>query len=205
MQNSNAYKYLMEQLNARGPQKKDGYYPRIMEEIYAWERSEVEDIIWDSFINNNQVELAQFLPKLEKYDGIKALKESPYLFKIPSEQSVEIGKILYEVTGDEGYLDLIKKNIDAFPDKISYVSMLSRCKPCPRLYNILTEIYIYNSNDVNRSTAVMGLLYNKGRIRDIDSIKEANGVIDLCKKFESEDVEERKKIFAMFEAGELTV
>lgn len=45
----------------------------------------------------------------EKYDGIKALRESPYLLQIPSEASVEIGKILYETTGDEGYLDIIKK------------------------------------------------------------------------------------------------
>ena len=47
---------------------------RIMEEIYDWERDEVEDIIWDSFINKNEVELVPLLPKLEKYDGIKALK-----------------------------------------------------------------------------------------------------------------------------------
>lgn len=82
-----------------------------MEEIYDWERDEVENIIWDAFINKNEVELAQFLPKLEKYDGIKALKESPYLFQIPSGASTEIGKILYEVTGDENYLDLIKRNL----------------------------------------------------------------------------------------------
>ncbi len=204
MQNSSAYGYLIKQLNASGSEKMDGYYPRIMEEIYDWERDEVENIIWDAFINKNEVELAQFLPKLEKYDGIKALKESPYLFQIPSGASTEIGKILYEVTGDENYLDLIKRNIDASPNTISYVSILSYCKPCPKLYNFLADIYINNINKVNRSTAVMGLLFNKGIVKDRGSIKESNDTIELRKKFKSEDREERKRILERFEKGELT-
>jgi len=203
MQNSRAYGYLIKQLNAQGSEKKDGYYPRIMEEIYAWERDEVEDIIWDAFINKKEVQLAQFLPKLEKYDGIKALKESPYLLHIPSDASAEIGRILYEATDDEIYLDLIKRNIDASPDTISYVAILSYCKPCPKLYKMLADIYIYNNNKVNRSTAVMGLLFNKGIIKDRRSLKEWNDTIELHKKFKSEDREERKRILERFEKGEL--
>lgn len=204
MQNSRAYGYLIEQLNASGSEKMDGCYPRIMEEIYDWERDEVENIIWNAFTNKNEVELALFLPKLEKYDGIKALKESPYLFQIPSEASAEIGKVIYEATGDEDYLELIKKNIDASPDTISYVSILSYCKPCLKLYNMLADIYINNGNKVNRNTAVMGLLFNKGIIKDRTSIKESNDTIELRKKFKSENKEERKRIFERFEKGELT-
>ena len=152
---------------------------------------------------HNEIGLAQFLPKLVKYDGIKALKESPSLFHISSEASSEIGKILYEATGDEDYLDLIKRNIDASPHTISYVSILSHCKPCLKLYNMLSEIYINNANKVNRNTAVMGLLFNKGIITDRLSIKESNDTIELRKKFKSEDVEERKRILERFEKGEL--
>ena len=205
MENSIAYKQLLKQINAVGSEKLNGYYPNTLEEIYDWEREEVEDIIWDAFFNKKEIELAQFLPKLEKYDGIKALKKSPYLLQVPSEASVEIGKILYEVTGDEEYLDLIKRNIDASPETISYVSILSYCKPCQRLYNILADIYINNNNRVNRSTAVMGILYNKGIIKDRDSIKESNDVINLRKKFKSEDSAERQVILKKFENGELTL
>lgn len=203
MQNSNAYNYLFKQLNASGSEKMDGYYPRILEEIHDWEREEVEDIIWDAFTNNNEIELASFLPKLEKYNGIKALKESPYLFQIPSGASVEIAKTIYEATGDEDYLDIIKRNIDASPDTISYVSILSYCRPCPKLYNILADIYINNGSKVNRNTAVIGLLYNKGIINDRSSVKESNDTIGLCKKFKSENREERKRILERFEKGEL--
>ena len=205
MENSIAYKQLLKQINAVGSEKLNGYYPNTLEEIYDWEREEVEDIIWDAFFNKKEIELAQFLPKLEKYDGIKALKESPYLLQVPSEASVEIGKILYEVTGDEEYLDLIKRNIDESPETISYVSILSYCKPCQRVYNILADIYINNNNSVNRSTAVMGILYNKGIIKDRDSIKESNDVINLRKKFKSEDSAERQEILKKFENGELTL
>ena len=205
MENSVAYKQLLKQINAVGSEKLNGYYQNTLEEIYDWEREEVEDIIWDAFFNKKEIELAQFLPKLEKYDGIKALKESPYLLQVPSEASVEIGKILYEVTGDEEYLDLIKRNIDESPETISYVSILSYCKPCQRVYNILADIYINNNNSVNRSTAVMGILYNKGIIKDRYSIKESNDVINLRKKFKSEDSAERQEILKKFENGELTL
>ena len=183
----------------------EGYNPSTLEKIYDWEREEIEDTIWNYFVNKNDSGLAIFMPKLKKYNGIKALKESPYLLQVPSEASVEIGKILYEVTGDEEYLDLIKRNIDASPETISYVSILSYCRPCQRLYNILADIYINNNNRVNRSTAVMGILYNKGIIKDRDSIKESNDVINLRKKFKSEDSAERQIILKKFENGELAL
>ena len=205
MQNSRAYIDFMKQTKAVGREKMEGYNPSTLEKIYDWEREEIEDTIWNYFVNKNDSGLAIFMPKLKKYNGIKALKESPYLLQVPSEASVEIGKILYEVTGDEEYLDLIKRNIDASPETISYVSILSYCKPCQRLYNILADIYINNNNRVNRSTAVMGILYNKGIIKDRDSIKESNDVINLRKKFKSEDSAERQIILKKFENGELAL
>ena len=81
MENSIAYKQLLKQINAVGSEKLNGYYPNTLEEIYDWEREEVEDIIWDAFFNKKEIELAQFLPKLEKYDGIKALKKVPIYYK----------------------------------------------------------------------------------------------------------------------------
>ena len=51
----------------------------------------------------------------------------------------------------------------------------------------------------------MGILYNKGIIKDRDSIKESNDVINLRKKFKSEDSAERQEILKKFENGELTL
>lgn len=203
MQNSDAYNLLIKQLNASGYEKKDGYYSGIMEELYDWEIDEIEDIIWDAFNNKKDTGVIQFLPKLKKYDGINALKESSYLKQIPSEISAEIGKILYESTGNEEYLDVIKRNIDACPNNISFVSILSYCKPCFKLNKLLIDVYINNENKVNRNTAIMGILYGKGIINDRLSIQEANDTIELRKKFKSESKEERKNIINRFENGKL--
>ena len=86
MQNSKAYDYLIKQLNASGSEKKDGYYPRLMEDIYDCEREKVEDIIWDAYFNKKEIEMAQFFPKLKKYDGIKALKESGKIIRVGSDR-----------------------------------------------------------------------------------------------------------------------
>lgn len=64
----------------------------------------------------------QFLPKLKKYDGVKALKEMLPECRIPSGGSVTISEVLYECTGDDKYLDVIKKNIDKDETRISFVS-----------------------------------------------------------------------------------
>lgn len=47
-----------------------------------------------------------------------------------------------------------------------------------------TDIYI--NNKVNRSTAVMGILSNKGFIKDRRSMKESNEAIELRKKCKSQ-------------------
>ena len=39
MQNSKAYDYLIKQMNTNGSEKMDGYYPRVMEEIYRLSES----------------------------------------------------------------------------------------------------------------------------------------------------------------------
>lgn len=69
---------------------------------------------------------------------------------------------------------------------------------------MLADIYINSNNAVNRSTAVMGLLYNRGIIKDRASIEESNNTRALHKKFMSDNRKERKKILERFERGELT-
>lgn len=201
MENSKAYKELFEQLNTTGIQKKDGYYPRIMEEIYDWEREEVEKVIWEAFPRD--IYLAQFLPKLKKYDGVKALKERLVKCSIPSGGSVTISEVLYECTGDDKYLDVIKKNIDKDEDDISYVATLAYCKPCKKAYDLLVDIYLESNNEISRSAAVTGILYNKGVIKDPHDLQEMSVNVELGRKFDEDDKDERKKIIERFENGQL--
>ena len=128
MQNSEAYLEFIDDLKKEGFQKKDGYNPKLLKEIYDWERSDVEDKIWVKF-HENDGSLVDFLPQLKKYDGITALKNCKYLKNIPSFASVNTARVLYECTLDSKYLFIIKDNINTAKDSMEYVSILVRCTP----------------------------------------------------------------------------
>ena len=202
MENSHAYISLINQINGTGRLKLDGYNLKTLDEIFEWERDEIEDVICRNF-SNNDIDLAIFLPKLKKYDGISLLKRKLQELTIPSSGSVLISQVLYETTKKEKYLDIIMQNIEESPDNISYVASLAGCSPSEKAYSMLVHIYINNENEVIRSTAVTGILHNKGIIHNVDDLQEITQNISLRRKFLSNDSKRRKRIIEMFEKGML--
>ena len=203
MENSQAYKYLIEQVKATGSKKMDGYYPKILEEVYDWERNDVEDIIWNNFVYKNDFDLSVFLPTLKNHNGIETLKDKLKKCSIPGGNSVSIAKVLYESTGDEYYIKVIKENIEKKPDESSYVAMLSYAKPSSELYDLLVEIYINSNDEMIRNSAVNGILYNKQFINDPYSFKEIMRVSVIRKLFDKKSKEERKRVIEQLQTGEL--
>lgn len=122
---------------------------------------------------------------------------------ISSGGSVIISQTLYEQTGDDKYLDIIKKNIDKDVNEISYVAMLSYCKPCKKSYDLLVDIYCNSDNKTIRSTAVTGILFNKGFITDPLNLQEMVASVELGRKFIADDVNERRMIIKMLETGQM--
>lgn len=202
MGNSHGYISLINQINGTGRQKLDGYNLKNLDEIFEWERDEIENVICLNF-SNNDIDLAIFLPKLKKYDGISLLKRKLQELTIPSSGSVLISQVLYETTKKEKYLDIIMQNIEESPDNISYVASLAGCSPSEKAYSMLVHIYINNENEVIRSTAVTGILHNKGIIHNVDDLQEITQNISLRRKFLSNDSKRRKRIIEMFEKGML--
>lgn len=202
MENSVAYIELIQQIKATGREKMEGYNPQILDEIYEWEREEAEKIICQKFCEND-IDVAVYFPKLKYYDGIKLLEHKLKTLNIPSGGSVLIAQILYEATKDEGYLDIVMQNIEQEPDSISYVATLSYCRPSKKAYELLVQIYVNNENSTIRSTAVTGILYNKGIINDPCNLQELMKTIDLGKKFCLDSAEERKRVIELFEEEQL--
>jgi hypothetical protein len=198
MENSRAYKYLIEGVNATGWEKKDGYYPNIMEEIYDWERDEVEKIIWETFHKNEDAYLAQFLPKLKNYNGIRALK-----IMLWRTGSLEVADALYRATKNTRYLKIFRSHYKANKDDISTVAMLTYLPPDENVLDLLKEIYIDSENSVIRTAAVDGILYNKGYLSDPLNMSEATAQLPLRRQFMSDNREERKEILDKFLRGEL--
>jgi hypothetical protein len=190
------------QINATGREKADGYYPLIMEEIYDWERNEVEDIVWNTFHKNSDFGLAKFFPKLKKYDGIGALQDALPECNMPSGNSVTVARVLYDCTGDKEYLDVIKANIDKDKNDIASVAVLSYCKPGEDVYRLLADIYANTDDDTIRSAAFIGILYNKGFISDPHDLQEKEDKLELRRMFAKDNKEERKDMINRLEAGE---
>lgn len=65
------------------------------------------------------------------------------------------------------------------------------------------EIYLKSSDETIRHTAVEGILYNKGVIKNPHDLQEALANIELMRKFRADDKDERKKIIERFENGQL--
>ena len=133
---------------------------------------------------------------------IRVSSEIPEL-NIPSDGSVLVSQVLYETTGEEKYLDIIMRNIAKSPADISYVASLAYCKPSEKAYSMLVYIYINSENEVIRSTAVTGILYNKGIIKNVNDLQEMTQNIKFRRKFLSNDPQTRKRIIKMFEKGML--
>lgn len=83
------------------------------------------------------------------------------------------------------------------------MATLSYCKPCKKSYDLLVDIYCNSDNQTIRSTAVSGILYNKGFITDPDNLQEMTASVELRRKFIADDVNERRMIIKMLETGQM--
>ena len=111
-EHSYAYNDLVKMVKAVGYEKKDEYSNKTMEEIYDWERDEVEDIIWEKFQRDKDSMLSDLLVKLKKYDGLKTLEKAREEVYIPGPASIMLAKTLYNCTKDTKYLNIFEMNIN---------------------------------------------------------------------------------------------
>ena len=202
MQNSQAYTTFTKQTKAIGREKMDGYVYQTLENIYDWERDEVEDIIWYRFVYENDFDLAIFMPKLTKYNGIEALKSKIDKLNMPSDASFNIAETLYVATNECKYFKLLIENYNVADKaaKIGYVSRLACMAKKKEVYDKLIDIYI-NGEDVNQFTAIRGILWADGYLRNIDDMDEIIVNMQLLKMFKKECKEERKNVIADYING----
>ena len=208
-EHSFAYTDLIRMVKATGREKLDGYYSKTMEEIYDWERDEVEDIIWEKFQREKDSMLSDFLPKLKKYDGITALEEASTKVTVPSYASIDISKTLYNSTLKTKYLDNFKENLGY--DDIVLVSILNKCIVTEDLYNFLKELYLYYGVEKKEDKGVVTMLIIKGLLRckgymNLNfgaSTEELREDFKIIKIFEVDEIESKKEIIKKLENGEI--
>ncbi len=201
MENSQAYKDFIKQIEATGREKMDGYYPLTLENIYEWEREEVEDIIWHNFVDKNDSALALFMPKLKKYKGIDALKSKLHTYDIPSGASVNIAEILYIISNEKQYISVINQNYKLSTnsyEKVSIVAKLSRLAKNENVYSNLIDIYISDNDSINQLSALCGILWADGYLSDIDNFNEITEKMELLRMFRADTAEKRREIIIKY-------
>jgi len=192
---SNTYLAFIKYMNATGMDKAYGAYPSdVFSKIFDWEREGLEDIIYQRFISGMDPELARYMPELEKYNGINALKKV-----LATCEYKEAAFVLYEATGDESYLDVIDKIIHEKgmnnADLLSIVSQLGYVKPCKRTFEILADVFAESENDNVQFSALTGILVHMGLIVDRYDAAEIRNpeVQEMIKKLEADDSAARRR------------
>lgn len=194
MSQSQAYNDLINQVNATGMQKMDGYNPDILDEIYDNERDSAEDIIWKAFQDGDSG-VSIFLPKLRKYNGIDELENSLLKCVIPSGRSIELARALYTYSKDEKYLDIFVANLQSNDEshRVTVLTKLMEFSPSDKIFEIFENSCLNDLSKIARSTAATGLLYCKGHIKNPFNIMEVMQKTTLKKLLTDDTVEERQK------------
>lgn len=206
MVRSCAYESFLEQMRATGRQKLDGYNPRLLQLIDTGERDEVEKLIYTTFMQKLDTDLAIFLPKLKNYDGLSALKQKLPECNIPSYNSINIAFTLWQATNDIQFLEIIMDNFNNANQSVmqlEIVGRLSNCQPDKNIYDLLVSIYINNENSTKRNTAVDGIIYNKGYIKDPLDMQEMMSKLGISRQFMLENKEDRIQMIKRLESNEL--
>lgn len=202
MEKSKAYENLLNQINATGSYKLDGYSMDILDNIDDNEREEVERIVWDTFFNKKDIDIAVLFPKLKTYDGIQALKNAIDKFSIPSSARMLLSYLIYDSTKDIEYLKMMEKNIIESKYDYSYVSILTHTSPCEEVYQTLVRMYKNCSEKVACGSIVNGILYNKGFIKDINSIDDVTHMKELRKILKKATAEQKDELLKKLEDGQ---
>ena len=204
-EHSSAYQALVRFINANGKERDYGVcIAPSLDVLYDWERDEAEDLIWKRFSFGGDTGLADLVVTLRNHNGIEALEDKLREGMSSSEYSlrlVNIARVLYSATSVDDYLEYIFEYYEKTRDRAA-VAVLSYLKPCDKLYDFFTDLYLSSDDSVIRNTAVTGILCGKGYIKDPTDPKECSELTNMARAFISDDPELRKKKLERFKNGE---
>lgn len=198
MQHSEAYDNFIKQVNAQGYQKAQGYAPNLFNEIYDFERDEVEELLIKLY-NKRDWQGIEFMPQLKKVDGVAILKNELPKLPSPSFVKAEFADILLKATGDNTYEDILFESlkISNDGDRNAVLLRLLKYKITQRLFTTCKDLCEHDSSDLVRFFAAAGLLYCAGIINDPINIGKSPYRY-LMNGLASDDIGEKNKAFTEF-------
>lgn len=203
MEKSKGYEYLIHHINATLSEKADGYNENLFNEIYDWEREEVEDLIWNTYYKDprGQGDILVLFPELQKYDGIGALKKTLGDHNVSSYIKLQNAFLLYQNTEEKIYLRLIEKIIVESGYDYTYIAAVEGLKPSEEVYQLFVRIYESQIDSIALSVSIDALLFNKGFIKDIYAVNQRAEIFELRRLF-AVPLDQRRTMIAKLEKGE---
>ena len=198
---SKEYKKLINQINAVGSQKADGYSTNLLTDIPESERDEAEKLILETYYEKNDTDILVLFPLLKKHDGINALKEIINNYSIPSEEAGLIAFLLFNNTGDLRYLEIIEKNIIASNYDYHYIVLAKSLSPGCDVYRMFTRIYKHCTETKALQATIDGILYNKGIMSDANDLNEVIRLRELILYMRDIEATEREQVINKLESG----
>ncbi|HEY9062575.1 MAG TPA: hypothetical protein VIO64_19065 [Pseudobacteroides sp.] len=191
---SNAYIDFINQIDATGYQKAQGYDPDLFNKIDDRERAEVEQIVVEQFKKGDRA-TAMFLPQIKSIDGSALLKEELEKWNPPHIVNAELAHILYKATNDDSYENLLIEDLKITTKsyRSTVVGYLLDCKPSEKLENIFKEIYTIDTATIARFNAAIGFAYCKDLLKSTINLDYDNPIFDLVRALSSGVEEERLK------------
>ena len=198
---SKEYTRLIDQINAVGSQKADGYSTNLLTDIPESERDEAERRIWETFYEKEDTDILVLFPLLKEYDGINALKEIINNYVIPSEESELISFLLFNSTGDLQYLELIEKNIIASNYNYQYIVLTKSLNPGQDVFRMFTRMYKHCTESRALQASIDGMLYNKGIMSDANDLNEVIRLRELILFMRDTELTEREQVISKLDTG----
>lgn len=202
---SQAYNDFIRQTKAQGSGRLDGFSEELFQNIFEDERGEVEDIIWNRFVNEKDSDVALYMPELQRYDGLKALRDALKTFRCPSDAYFSIAEALYKATQQKRYLRamLLNAYLEKSRSRLGYVSQLEKYAMNHLVYVFLVYIYLFDGYDVTRHTAMTGIFFADGLIEDFDDHKELKKKRKLFRMIKDEQLSNRVQFLIKYKLGKI--
>lgn len=87
-------------------------------------------------------------------------------------------------------------------EKVSIVARLSRLAKNGDVYSILIDIYISDNDSINRLSAICGILWADGFLRDVDNLNEITEKMEFLRIFRSNVAKKRREIIMKYRNGD---
>lgn len=192
---SDMYQDFLVRCNAEGGARRTDYNLALFHEIYNWERNEIEEKIWEGINKKKDMDLLPFLLELKNFDGRKKLYNLLDNSSAPNILNFNISLILFQ-NGDKKQLNNLLSNLKEVKGRTEKIQRIVSLRKMPynkKMLAVFIDIYINDEDFIVRSAVLTNILTCAGLINS-NNEKNSNEIVNLKRKYESEDKRERERL-----------